>query len=66
MTHGLLRQLSSEESTSNVEDAGSVPGSGRSPGEGIGNPFQYSSLGNLVDRGAWQATVHGVAKIRHN
>ena len=46
-----------------VEDAGSVPGSGRSPGEGNGNPLQYSCLGNPPDRGAWQAiTVHGVAK----
>ena len=41
---------------------GSIPGSGRSPGEGIGNPLQYSGLGNPVDRGAWQATVLGVAK----
>ena len=43
-------------------DAVSVPGSGRSPGEGNGNPFQYSCLGNLMDRGAWLATVHGVRK----
>ena len=41
---------------------GSVSGSGRSPGEGNGNPSQYSCLGNPMDRGAWQATVHGVAK----
>ena len=39
----------------------SFPGSGRSPGEGRGNPRQYSCLGNSTDRGAWQATVHGVA-----
>ena len=39
-----------------------IPRSGRSPGEGNGNPLQYSCLGNLVDRGAWWATVHGVAK----
>ena len=38
------------------------PGSGRSPGEGNGNPLQYSCLGNPMDRGAWQATAHGVAK----
>ena len=45
-----------------VGDPGSIPGSGRSPGEGNGNPFQYSCLENPMDRGAWQATVHGVAK----
>ena len=43
-------------------DVGSVPGSGRSPGEGNGNPLQYSCLENSMDRGAWQATVHGVTK----
>ena len=43
-------------------DAGSIPASGSSPGEGNGNPFQYSCLGNPVHRGAWQATVHGVTK----
>ena len=41
-------------------DAGSVPDPGRSPGEGNGNLLQYSCLGNPMDRGAWQATVHGV------
>ena len=45
-----------------AEDKGSVPGSGRSPEGGNGNPRQYSCLGNPLDRGAWQATVHGVAK----
>ena len=45
-------------------DAGSIPGSGRSPGEGHGNPLQYSCLENSTDRGAWQATVHRVAKNR--
>ena len=40
-------------------DGGSIPGSGRSPGEGNGSPLQYSCLGNLMDRGAWQAAVHG-------
>ena len=43
-------------------DVGSIPGSGRSPGEGNGNPLQYSCLGNPMDRGARRATVHGVAK----
>ena len=46
----------------NAGDVGSIPGSGRSPGEGNGNWLQYSCLGNLMDRGAWQATVLGVAK----
>ena len=41
-------------------DVGSIPGSGRSPGEGNGNPLQYSCLGNPMDRGTWWATVHGV------
>ena len=44
------------------ETLGLIPGSGRSPGEGHGNPFQYSCLENPMDRGAWWATVHGVAK----
>ena len=46
----------------NAEYTGSIPGSERSPGEGNGNPLHYSCLGNYVDRGAWQATVHGVKK----
>ena len=46
----------------NTGDAGSIPGWGRSPGGGNGNPLQYSCLGNPIDRGAWRATVHGVAK----
>ena len=46
----------------NAEDLGSIPGLGRSPGEGNGNPLQYSCLGNPVDSGARQATVRGVAK----
>jgi len=45
-----------------TRDAGSVPGFGRSPREGIGNPFQYSCLGNIMDKGAWWATVHGATK----
>jgi len=45
-----------------VRDAGSIPGLGRSPGEGHDNPLQYSCLENLVDRGAWRATVYKVAK----
>ena len=45
-----------------VRDTGSIPGSGRSPGEGHGNPLQYSYLENSMDRKAWQATEHGMAK----
>ena len=45
-----------------VRDAGSIPGLGRSPGEGNSNPLQYSCLENPMDRGAWRATFHGVAK----
>ena len=46
----------------NTGDPGSIPGSGRFPKEGNGNPLQYSCLENPMDRGAWQATVHGVAE----
>ena len=46
----------------NVGDPGSIPGLRRSPGEGNGNPLQYSCLGSLMDRGAWRATVHGVTR----
>ena len=49
-------------STYNVGDLGSIPGSGRSPGEGNGNPLQCSCLENSMDGGAWWATVHGVTK----
>ena len=52
----------SKESACNGEDPGSIPGSGRSPGEGKGNPFQDLCLENSMDGGAWQAIVHGVAK----
>ena len=59
-----ISQVSGKESTCNsgvAGDAGSIPGSGRFPGEGNGNPLQYSRLENPMDRGAWWATVHGVA-----
>ena len=45
-----------------IRDLGSIPGSGRSPGGGHGGPLQYSCLENPMDRGAWRATVHGVAE----
>ena len=47
-------------SAGDAGEVGSIPGLGRSPGEGNGNPLQYSCLGNPMDRGEWQATVHGV------
>ena len=50
----------------NAGDTGSIPGSGKSPGDGNGNPFQYSCMENLMDRGGWQARVHGVARVGHN
>ena len=50
-----------KESACDAKDQGSIPGSGRSPGERNGNPLQYSCLENSMDRGAWQDTVHGVA-----
>ena len=49
-------------SACNMEDLGSIPGLGRSPGDGKGHPLQYSCLENSMDRGAWQITVHGVTK----
>ena len=52
----------SKESPCNAEDPGSIPGLGRSPGGGYGNPLQYSCLDNPMDRGAWQATTHGATK----
>ena len=59
---GLPRWLSGKESASNTGDESSIPGLGRSPGEGNGNPLQYFCLGNPMDTGAWQATVHRVTK----
>ena len=51
---------------SNMGDAGSILGSGRSPGEGNGNPLQYSCLENPMDRGAWRATVQGHKRVGHD
>ena len=59
---GKNKQTTKKESTCNVGDASSIPGLGRYPGRGNGNPLQYSYLENPIDRGEWQATVHGVAK----
>ena len=54
----------SKESVCNLRDSGSIPGSGRFPGGRHSNPFQDSFLENPMDRGVWQATVHGATKIR--
>ena len=64
-TVGLPDGASGQESTCNSRnerDASWIPGLGRFPGEGNGNPLQYSHLGNPMDRGPWQAAVHGITK----
>ena len=61
---GLPRWLSDKEPTASEGDVGSIPGSGRSSGEGNGNPLQYSCLKNSMDRGARLSSVQGVAKSR--
>ena len=58
----LLVLKNSPANAGDIRDTGSIPGSGRSPGGGHGNPLQYSCLENPMDRGAWRATVHGVTK----
>ena len=59
------RWLSGKESSCQAGDIGSIPRSGRYPGEGNGNPLQYSCLGNPMDRVAWWATVLGLQRVRH-
>ena len=56
----------SKESACNAGDLGLILGSGRSPGEGNDNPFQYSFLENPMDRGTWWATVQGIPRVRHD
>ena len=63
---GLPWCLSNKESAWNVGDAGMIPGLGRSPGGWNGNPLQHFCLENSMDRGAWQATVHGVPRVGHD
>ena len=58
--------LSLKNPPASAGDVGLIPGSGRWPGEGNGNPLQYSCLGNPIDRGAWWATVQGVTRIGHD
>ena len=60
---GFPGSLAGKESACNAGDLGSIPGLGRPPGEGNGYPLQYSGLENSMDRGAWQATVHGVSHL---
>ena len=62
LPEGVLVVKNLPASAGDTGDAGSVPGLGRSPGEGNGNPLQYSCLENPMDRGTWQVKVHGVAK----
>ena len=66
MTVGFPHSSVGKESACNAGDPGSIPGLGRCPGKGNGNPLQYSCLKNPMDRGAWQAIVHGVARVGHN
>ena len=62
MTQGFPGGSEVKASACNAGDLGSIPGLGRSPGEGNSNPLQYSCLENPMDRGAWWATLHGVTK----
>ena len=64
MSLGFPGGSDSKASACNVGDPGLIPGLGRSPGEGNGNPLQYPCLENPMDGGAWYATVHGVTKSR--
>ena len=62
--YSFWQPLFNNQSACSAGDQSAIPGSGKSPGEGNGNPLQYSCLENPMDGGAWQATVHGVAKSR--
>ena len=66
MWEGFLFSSVSKASACNARELGSIPGLGRSSGEGNSNPLQYSCLENPMDRGAWWATVRGIARVRHN
>ena len=57
---------SNSKESANIGDPGSIPESGRYPGEGNGNPLQYSCLENPMHRGAWWVTVHGLQRVRHD
>ena len=60
---GFPSSSAGEESACNAGDPALIPGWGRAPGEGNGSPLQYSCLENPMDRGAWRATVHGIAEL---
>ena len=64
ISKGFPGGIASKESVCSAGDLASISGLGRFPGEGNGNPLQYSCLGNLMDRGVWWAIVHGVTKSR--
>ena len=66
LPQGFPCSSAAEESACNAGDPGSIPGSGRSAGEGNGNPLQYSGLENPMDRGAWRAKPHDVERVGHN
>ena len=66
MSRGFRHSSVGKESASNAGDPGLTPGWGRSSGKGNGKPLQYSHLENPIDRGTWQATVHGIARVRHD
>ena len=66
MIRGFPNGSSVKNLPANAGDASSISGLGRSLGGGNGNPLQYSCLENSMDRGAWQATVHGVTRVRNN
>ena len=66
VTGGFPHSSVNKESACHAGHPGSIPGLGRFPGEGNGNPLQCSWLENLMDKGAWQATVHGVTRVRHD
>ena len=63
---GFPRSSVGKESACNARELGLISGLGRSPAEGNGNPLQYSCLENPTDRGVWQATIHGIARVGHN
>ena len=66
MDVGFPCSLVGKESACTAGDPDSIPGLGRFPGEGNSNPLQYSCLENPMDRGAWQATVYGIARVGHD
>ena len=64
--YSLQLEKARADNAGDIRDVGSIPGSGRFPGEGNGNPLQYSCLENPMDRGTWWAIVHGVTMVRHD